>query len=139
MNALFASSWWRRTLVIATALLLSVLAIGSPAHAQATTDGTSGPATIAPLSPRTNSILAWKRYTGVRKGILYSGGEYHHYVEFDTSGRCGNSASVSGPLWPSPWGYVSGSNCRKYRAGYRFFGRLPDWYSPSSWKLTVNE
>lgn len=138
MNSLLCGSWWRRTLVVATALLLSVLANGSPAQAQATTDGTSGPATIAP-SPRTSSILAWRTYTGARKGILYSGGEYHHYVEFDTSGRCGNSASVSGPLWPSPWGYVSGSNCRKYRAGYRFFGNLPDWYSPSSWKLTVNE
>ncbi|MBX7232905.1 MAG: hypothetical protein K1X65_00890 [Caldilineales bacterium] len=97
-------------LVILVTLLLTLLAIGQYAEA--------GGACFA----------------GSSKGVKWENNEPHHYVQFRVDV---NNAGwrVSGPLWPSVWGYYTD---RTVRAGYSWPYNWWDPYPASWWRVCRN-
>lgn len=134
---------WCSRMMVAVAVATTILYAGArPAFAS----GGIPPETVTKSSAEVGEdgatamrpLASWHYYWGARKGITWEGGEYHHYVEFNTN-RCGDVQIVTAPLPSSRWGFVNGSNCRKYRVGYSWPGNLWDPFPAWAWSIRVWE
>lgn len=129
--------------VIAAFVMMVILgAAARPVAAQSiiTTPATAPVATEAGVdaAAAVRPLASYRFYWGARKGITWDGREHHHYVEFDTN-RCGEVSIWSAPLPSSRWGFVNGSNCRKYRVGYSWPSNWWDPYFAWQWVILVRE
>lgn len=132
-----------RSGVIAASLMMVILGVAAGPVAAQSTSAASSTASVsaeagmdAPAAVR--PLASWRYYLGARKGITREGGEYHHYVEFNTN-RCGDVQIVTAPLPSSRWGFVNGSNCRRYRVGYNWPSNWWDPYPAWMWSIRVWE
>ena len=74
-------------------------------------------------------------FSGSSKGVIKdSRGQWHHYVQFKVD-HDNVGWTVSGPLWPSVWGY---SASKTVRAGYSWPYNWWDPFSASAWKVCRN-
>ncbi|MFZ1804645.1 MAG: hypothetical protein WAU05_12030 [Nitrospira sp.] len=133
---------WSWRMIFAGVFVMGLLLVGWQGALAAPAKAPGEPVSevvVLNLGAQPTAISARKSYVGARKGVTWSNGEWHHYVEFDTSGRCGSDPVVIGPRPSSPWGYVKGSNCTRFRAGYWW---PSNWWDPMPafyWLLTVSE
>jgi hypothetical protein len=81
-------------------------------------------------------------YSGTAKGLVYSNGEWHHYVEFLVNISLSDgywyikSSPVSSSLWPGYYSHLRGSGPAVYKeVGYRWPSNWWDPYSASSWVI----
>lgn len=72
-------------------------------------------------------------FYGQRKGVVWLGGQQHHYVEATVNFCARNGWRVEGPLWPSTWG---ATGCQgTIRAYYSWPYGWWDPYPASSWRF----
>lgn len=84
---------------------------------------------VVPIN--STALAAGTCFKGSSKGVIWDGKAWHHYVQFNVDVN-GAGWKVSGPLWPSVWGY---SASKVVRAGYSWPSNWWDPYSPSSWTV----
>lgn len=74
-------------------------------------------------------------FSGASKGYTKdASGQWHHYVQFNVD-RNNAGWTVSGPLWPSVWGYSAN---KTLRAGYKWPHNWWDPFPPSAWRVCRN-